>query len=70
MRLLQRRLEMPKMLRPIQQCVANKRNPRPFPSFNGSAVRTGSVASGRGADFSKIAYRANSGSFTGGFFPV
>ena len=33
MRLLQCRLEMPEMLRPIQQCVANKRNPRPLPQL-------------------------------------
>ena len=30
MRLLQRRLEMPEMLCPIQQCVPDKRNPSPF----------------------------------------
>ena len=33
MRLLQCRLEMPEMLRPIQQGVANERNPRPFLKF-------------------------------------
>ena len=33
MRLLQCRLEMPEMLCPIQQCIANERNPRPLPQL-------------------------------------
>ena len=42
----------------------------PLGSFKGNCVSTGDAALGRGADFSKMAYFANSGSLKGGFFPV